>query len=125
MAIRGLNGEGAPGPDGIPIFFYIECWDTVRPKVMAMIEDFRAGRCNMNWINRAYIVLILKLQGAEQIGDFRPISLSNSIYLIIAKVLANRLQGILVSLISPFQSAFMPGRQMSDSIVLVEEIVAA
>ena len=70
MAIRGLNGEGAPGPDGIPIFFYIECWDTVGLEVMAMIEDFRAGRCNMNWINRAYIVLIPKVQGADKSGTF-------------------------------------------------------
>ena len=28
-AIRGLNFEGAPGPDGIPVFFYLECWDVV------------------------------------------------------------------------------------------------
>ena len=78
MAIRGLNSEGAPGPDDIPIFLYIQCWDTVGPEVMETIEDFRAGRCNINWINRACIVLITKVQGAEQIGDFRPISLSNS-----------------------------------------------
>ena len=125
MSICGLNSEGAPGPDGLPIFFYIKCWDAVGPEVMAMIEDFWAGRCNMSQINRAYIVLIPKVQGAEQIGDFRPISLSNSIYLIIAKVLANRLWGILASSISTFQFAFMPGRQMSDTIVLAEEIVAA
>ena len=125
VAILGLNSEGAPGPDGIPIFFYSEWWDAVRPEVMATIEDFWVGRCNMNWINRAYIVLIPKVQGAEQIGDFRPISLSNSIYLIIAKVLANRLRGVLTSLISPFQSAFMSSRQMSDNIVLAQEIVAA
>ena len=125
VAIRGLNSEGAPGPDGIPIFFYSECWDAVGPEVMATIEDFRAGRCNMNRINRAYIVRIPKVQGAEQIGDFRPISLSNFIYLIIAKVLANRLQGVLTSLIGPFQYAFMPVRQMLDNIVLAEEIVAA
>ena len=123
VAIHDLNSEGARGPDGIPIFFYIECWDAVGPEVMATIEYFRAGRCNMNWINRAYIVLIPKVQGAEQIGDFRAVSLSNSIYLIIAKVLANRLRGILASLISPFQSTFMSGRQMSNSIVLAEEIV--
>ena len=53
------------------------------------------------------------------------ISLSNSIYLIIAKVLANRLRKVLPPLISPLQSAFLPGRQMADSIVLAEEIVAA
>ena len=79
----------------------------------------------MDRLNKAYIVLIPKVQGAEKIGEFRPISLSNSIYLIIAKVLANRLSAVLPTLISPFQSAFLPGRQMADSIVLAEEIVAA
>ena len=125
VAIRGLSSEGAPGPDNIPIFFHTEGWAAVRPEVMATIEEFRAGRCNMNRINRAYIVLTSKVQGVEHNGDFWPISLSNSIYLIIAKVLANRLRGVLTSLISPFQSAFMPGRQMSDNILLAEEIVAA
>ena len=92
---------------------------------MATIEEFRARRCNMDQLNKAYIVLVPKVQGVEQIGDFRPISLSNSIYLIIAKVLGNRLRAILSSIISPFQSAFLPSRQMSDIIVLVEEIVVA
>ena len=124
-ALQGLNNEGAPGPDGIPVFFYKDCWDTVRYEVMAALEDFRAGRSEMDRLNKACIVLLPKFQGAEQIGDFRPISLSNSLYLIFAKVLANRLRGVLPSLISPFESAFIPGRQMADNIMLVEEIVAA
>ena len=125
VAIRELNSEGAPGPDGILVFFYRDCRDAVGPEVMATIEDFWAGRCNMDRLNRAYIILIPKVEGAERIGDFRPISLSNSIYLIIAKVLANRLRTVLPGLISPFQSAFLPGRQMADNIVLAEEIVAS
>ena len=88
-ALQGLNNEGARGPNGIPVFFYKDCWDTVRHEVMAALEDFRAGRCQMNRLNKAYIVLLPKFQGAEQIGDFRMISLSNSLYLIFAKVLAN------------------------------------
>ena len=107
------------------MFFYKDCWDTVGHEVMAALEDFRANRCNMDRLNKAFIVLLQKVQGAEQIGDFRPISLSNSLYLIFAKVLANRLRGVLSSLISPFQSAFIPGWQMTDSIMLAEEIVAA
>ena len=54
---------------------------------------------------------------------FRPISLSNNIYLIIAKVLANRLRRLLQSHINPLQFAFIPGRQMMDSIVIAEEII--
>ena len=61
VAIRGLNSECAPGPDSIPIFFYIECSDSVEAEVMATIEDFWAGWCNMDQINRTYIVLIPKV----------------------------------------------------------------
>ena len=64
VAIRGLNGEGALGPDGIPVFFYSDCWDTVGPEVMATLEEFRVGRCNLDRLNRAYIVLIPKVPGA-------------------------------------------------------------
>ena len=92
---------------------------------MATLEDFQVECCNLDRLNRAYIVLIPKVPGAEHVRDFRPISLSNSIYLIIAKVLANHLRKVLPPLISPFQYAFLPGRQMSDSIVLAEEIVVA
>ena len=124
-AVQGLNGEGAPGPDGIPVFFYQKCWDLVGPEVMATIEDFQIRVCNMDHMNKAFLVLIPKCQGAEQVGDFRPISLSNSIYLIIAKVLANRLPEVINYLVGAAQTAFIPGRQMVDSVVMAEEIVVA
>ena len=124
-AIRGLNAEGALGPDGIPIFFYKDCWARVGPEVMALMEELHACTCRMDRINRAYITVLPKTPGAERVGDFCPISLSNNIYLIIAKVLSNRLRELLGTLISPLQSAFIPGRQMVDSVVVAEEIIAA
>ena len=79
----------------------------------------------MERLNKVRIILLPKTHGAEMIGEFRPIALYNSIYLIIAKVLANRLREVMDSLISPLQSAFIPGRHMIDIIVTTEEIVAA
>ena len=49
----------------------------------------------------------------------------NSIYLIIAKVLANRLREVIGAIIGPFQYAFIPGRQLRDSVVMAGEILAA
>ena len=40
-------------------------------------------------INRSHLFLLLKCQGSIRVDDFRPISLSSSIYLIIEMVLAN------------------------------------
>ena len=84
---------------------------------MATIEDFKVGHYNMDRLNKTYVIQLPKVKGVEFIRDFWPISLSNSIYLIIAKVLANRLRLFLPAVISPFQSAFLPGRQMAEEIV--------
>ena len=92
---------------------------------MAIMEEFHACSSRMDRIHWAYITLLPKTPGAKRVGDFRPISLSKSIYLIITKVLANRLRELLGTLISPLQSAFVLGRQMADSVVVAEEIIAA
>jgi hypothetical protein len=62
---------------------------------------------NMNCLNSAYIALIVKVEGADKVKDFRPISLIHSFAKLMSKLLANRLAGQLQHLVSPNQSAFI------------------
>ncbi|RVW95673.1 putative ribonuclease H protein [Vitis vinifera] len=46
---------------------------------------------------------------AEELGDFRPISLLGGLYKLLAKVLANRIKNVIVKVVSPYQNAFVMG----------------
>ena len=46
-------------------------------------------------LNHTLLTLIPKVKSAHQVIDFRPVSLSNVLYKLIAKALANRLKPLL------------------------------
>jgi hypothetical protein len=84
------------------------------------LHFLNGAKMNEN-INKTHIALIPKKTAPSCVSDFRPISLCNVSYKIIAKVLANRLKVILPYVISANQSAFVPGRLITDNIVAAYE----
>jgi ribonuclease HI len=120
-AVHQMAPMKAPGPDGFDAHFFQKNWAIVGVEVCkAVLFSLNSGVINKE-INSTYIALIPKTKNPTNVTDFRPISLCNVLYKIISKVLANRLKKILPHVISPYQSAFIPGRLITDNILAAYE----
>ena len=67
-------------------------------------------------INYSYITLVPKKPNPEKVSDYRPISLLNSCMKLLAKILANRLQKIILKVIHRNQYGFLQGRTIQDCL---------
>ncbi|GLT61404.1 hypothetical protein SLA2020_341140 [Shorea laevis] len=120
-AVFQLGAFKAPGVDGFPGCFFQQHWDIVGLDICKAVQHFFDNGFMLREMNKTKLVLIPKIKNPEVISQFRPISLCNFSYKIIAKILANRLKGYLDNLISPLQSAFIPGWAIQDNILIAHE----
>nr|GEU59693.1 RNA-directed DNA polymerase, eukaryota [Tanacetum cinerariifolium] len=123
-AVWDCGTNKSPGPDGFSFEFYCKYWTTIDEDVFQAVRDFFVNGHFPRGCNSSFIALISKIQDAEFVKDFRPISLIGSVYKIIAKILANRLCVVLPYLISDVQSTFVANRQIVDGPFILNELLS-
>nr|CAN60370.1 hypothetical protein VITISV_011180 [Vitis vinifera] len=106
-ALLGCSENKAPGPDDFTMAFW----------------EFHDHSKFVKSLNTTFLVLIPKKLGAEDLRDFRPISLVGSLYKWLAKVLANRLKKVVGKVVSKAQGTFVGGRQILDAVLIANEAI--
>ncbi|XP_071680173.1 uncharacterized protein [Lolium perenne] len=115
----------APGPDGFPARFLQRNWDLLKSEVVLAVQRFFEDGLMPDEVNDTTIVLIPKKNDPGELKDFRPISLCNVIFKVVSKCLVNRLRPLLQDIIAPMQSAFIPGRLITDNALIAFECIHA
>ncbi|KAK9988211.1 hypothetical protein SO802_028450 [Lithocarpus litseifolius] len=122
-ALWSLKPFKSPGPDGLHAGFFQRFWLVVGHSVSKEIKNIFQEKRIPSSLNQTHIALIPKINGPETVGNFRPISLCNTVYKIITKIIVTRIRPLMEKLVSPFQSAFVPGRKGVDNAIIAQEII--
>ncbi|GMI64491.1 hypothetical protein HRI_000118400 [Hibiscus trionum] len=124
-AVRSMGPLKAAGDDGLGVIFYQRFWHILGDEVATFCISAAEGNEDLAAINRTHIVLIPKVNDPTHMSQFRPISLCNVLFKIISKMFANRLQRVIHACIDEAQCAFVPGRLISDNIIVAYELLHA
>ncbi|GAA0168566.1 hypothetical protein LIER_23253 [Lithospermum erythrorhizon] len=122
-AVFEMPVDKSPGPDGMTVLFFQSFWHIVSNDIVSAVDTFFFSSRLLTSINHMRVCLILKKTLPMSMSDFRPISLCNIIAKIIGRIMTNQLSSVLISIISKNQSAFLPGRVISNNIVIAHEVL--
>lgn len=123
-AVFSMHPDKAIGSYGMTPIFFQRFWNVIKKKKLTdVISSFINSGNLLKATNKTIITLIPKIESPTLVFQFRPISLCNVVYRVVAKVLSNRLQPLLKHCISPNQSAFISGRQIMDNIMIAHEFI--
>ncbi|XP_028550676.1 uncharacterized protein LOC110092067, partial [Dendrobium catenatum] len=122
-AVFSLGNNRSLGSDGITASFLKFYWEIIKGDVTrAIIHFFCTNTMCESW-KETLVVLIPKTVNANQPAKFRPISLCQSFYKVVAKVLINRLKPVLSAIIGEEQGAFVPGRSIISHGLIAQEVM--
>lgn len=116
--INKMAKNKAPGPDGFTIEFYQANWSFMGNDLLDLVEESRCSKRMHQGLNATFLALIPKPGCSDEPQGFKPISLCNVVYKILATIMVNRLKPILSDLIAPKQTSFVKGWKITDGIIV-------
>lgn len=120
-AMKELPTGKTPRVDSIHVQFYQELWDDIGPDIFNFVTEATTQAHITEELNISKIAPLPKSKDKSKIQNYRPISLLNTLYKVVAKVYAFMMKSLLRHWIIPSQIGFVPNRCILDNIFLAFE----
>ena len=124
-ALKEMNNGSSPGLDGFTTEFYKVFWAKLRqPLLRSFSSSFEKGSLCFSQCS-AVITLIHKGKelSKDKLTNWRPISLTNTDYKLLAKCLASRLNGVISSVVNEDQVGYIRGRSIATNLRLIDDVI--
>ena len=123
-AVKALPNGKTCGCDGIPIDFYKMFWTKLKGIYFELVQEIYVRKKLPTSATLGIINLIPKpLKDTTKLQNLRPISILNSDYKILEKMMANRIEPALSDIINVDQRGFMKNRRITTNVRMLYELI--
>ena len=122
LALKTSPRNKSPGPDGIPFEVYRKYSSRIAPILASLFNQCISSGSLLPGSTESFVITLFKKGDKLDLANWRPIALSNTDLKLFTKILANRLNNIGSSILSPNQYGFIQGRSIFDNINLVTNV---
>ncbi|KAL2608299.1 hypothetical protein R1flu_026872 [Riccia fluitans] len=118
--IAGMQDEKTPGLDGLTVETVRKLWWKVKDDCIKMVHAVWRKKEISERDRKGVIKLLPKAGNKKNIKNWRPITLMNFTYKLVAKILANRLKALNPLLVDSQQTGFIAGRNITENILALK-----
>ena len=122
-ALARMNNNKSPGSDGLTVEFYKCFWSKIKDMLINSLNEGHRKQQLSPSQNMAVLALLFKKGNKNSLHNWRPISILNVDYKILAQVLSKRLQTVVTSIVSLDQTGFIKDRSSAENIRLVQDLI--
>ncbi|CAL8100465.1 unnamed protein product [Prunus armeniaca] len=90
-ALFAIGPYKAPGPDGYSAIFFHNCWSLCKKDIEGSVFKCFSNGFVVEFLNNTIITLVPKITNPHSMLQFRPISLCNTLYKVVSKIIVGRL----------------------------------
>ena len=122
--IQKSKNNKSPGPDGFTNEFFKTFWGSLRIILLKLLNLYRKNEIlNPAQLEGAITCIPKGGKLRNNLQNWRPITLLNSIYKFFSSIIAYRIKNILPKLIHPDQKGFINGRFIGENTRLIYDII--
>ena len=122
-AISGLGRNKSPGIDGITGEFYREFRQELVPVLVRVYRQIEETGELLDSMMIGIVSIIYKKGDRNRLENYRPLSMLNNDYKILARVLANRIKGVIGTVVGNTQAYSIPGRDIADTVSSIRDTI--
>ena len=124
IALKSMKNGSSPGLDGLSTEFLKVFWSKLK---IVLVDSFNYAftHGSLSYTQRAAAITLIhegKDLPKNELKNWRPISLTNADYKLLAKCLAARLSNVISSIISEDQVGYIKGRNIANLIRNIDDV---